>query len=95
MGKMAFWWRDNPYAIGFWNKHRVRAPERAVWCSGLVRAFVQAESWLHLCGEGMVAVAVGLHRGIHAIGKYIEDNKSQVSHCQRRELQILYGKGES
>ena len=57
---------------------------------------MQVESWLHLCGEGMVAVAVGLHRGIHAIGKYIKDKKkSQDSHCQRRELQILYGKGES
>ena len=41
----------------------------------MVRAFVQVDSWLHLCGEGMVAVAVGLHRGIHAIGKYIEEKK--------------------
>ena len=56
---------------------------------------MQVDSWLHLCGEGMVAVAVGLHRGIHAIGKYIEEKKSQDSHCQRRELQILYGKRES
>ena len=36
---------------------------------------MHVESWLHLCGEGMVAVAVGLHRGIHAIGKYIKDKK--------------------
>ena len=43
----------------------------------MVRAFVQVESWLHLCGEGRVAVAVGLHRGIHAIGKYIKDKKKK------------------
>lgn len=45
----------------------------------------------HLCGEGVVAMAVWLRRGIDAIGKYIEDKGSQISHCQRRELQIWKG----
>lgn len=36
-------------------------------------------------------MAVWLHRGIDAIGKYIEDKGSQISHCQRRELQIWKG----
>ena len=60
----------------------------------MVRAFVHVESWLHLCGEGMVAVAVGLHRGIHAIGKYIKDKKKarilivregNYKYCMERE----------
>ena len=28
--KMAFWWRDNPQAIGCWSRYGVRIPERAV-----------------------------------------------------------------
>ena len=37
-------------------------------------------------------MGVWLHRGIDAIGKYMEDEGSQVSYCQRRELQIERGK---
>lgn len=27
------------------------------------------------------------HRGVNQISKYIKDDRSQISHCQRRELQ--------